>query len=77
MKFSLRDVFWAVLMMALSLGWWVDRTVRKAPPVAGRYQMLLDKDGNPVVVDTATGESWMNPRIGPWVRRRPPWEDMK
>jgi hypothetical protein len=29
-----------------------------ATPQVGRYQMVIGSDGDPILLDTATGESW-------------------
>jgi hypothetical protein len=28
LRFSVREIFWLILVVALALGWWIDHTVR-------------------------------------------------
>jgi hypothetical protein len=63
-QLSLRDLFWLVLMAALGLGWWVDHQrpvpqIPLTPPAqAGRWEVVIGKDGAEILLDTATGETW-------------------
>jgi hypothetical protein len=51
-QFSIRDLLFLVVIVALALGWWLDRR-----PVAARFQ--LNSSGNRAfLVDTATGQVW-------------------
>jgi len=51
-QFSIRDLLFLVVIIALTLGWWLDR--RPAPV---RYR--LGVSGNHAfVLDTATGQVW-------------------
>jgi hypothetical protein len=52
-QFSLRDLFFIVAIVALLLGWWVERRNFAAAP--GRFQMQV-VNGQAVLLDTATGE---------------------
>ena len=72
-KFHLRDLFWLVLLLAVVLTavLWRQRDVL----TVGRYQQFLDKNGNLVTFDTATGQRWVE--YGPGnrpVHYQPPWE---
>jgi hypothetical protein len=63
MKVTLREVFLLVLIVALALGWWIDRQKfsRQAPPTVsqvGRWQVVFGTDGREILVDTSTGELW-------------------
>ena len=74
---TLRELFWLVLIVALALGWWVDRSrpVQPPAPPAGRYQMFLDKGDELYMVDTATGKYSIYSRSDfKWYERKSPWE---
>lgn len=51
-QFSLRDLFFLFLVVALALGWWLDHR-----PVAARFQLKVSGD-RAWVIDTATGQVW-------------------
>jgi hypothetical protein len=51
-QFSIRDLLFVILIVALALGWWLDRR-----PVAARFQMEATNT-IAYVVDTATGQVW-------------------
>ena len=51
-QFSIRDLLFLIVIVALALGWWLDKR-----PIPSRYQMRVS--GNRAyVVDTATGQVW-------------------
>ena len=51
-RFSIRDLLFLVLIVALALGWWLDRR-----PIPARFQGFA-ADKRAYVLDTATGEVW-------------------
>ena len=51
-RFSIRDLLFLVLIVALALGWWLDRR-----PVPARFQIVAS-DRSAFVMDTATGQVW-------------------
>jgi hypothetical protein len=51
-QFSIRDLLFLVMIIALALGWWFDRR-----PVAGRFAMG-GGDNHAYLFDTATGQVW-------------------
>jgi hypothetical protein len=51
-QFSIRDLLFLVVIVALILGWWLDRR-----PVPARFR-LVDANNTPYVLDTATGQVW-------------------
>jgi len=55
-QFSIRDLFLVVLIVAIALGWWVDRRSRARLSPA-RYQIQV-VEGRAFVLDTATGQVW-------------------
>ena len=55
-QFSIRDLLLLVLIVALGLGWWVDRQNR-APLLPARYQIQV-VDGRAFVLDATTGQVW-------------------
>jgi hypothetical protein len=72
-RFQLRDVFWLTLVIAIVLAAAVWQ--RRDAKTAGRYQQLLDKNGNHVTFDTATGERWVDYGRGTTPVYHPPaWE---
>ena len=40
MKFSLRDLFWLVALVAIGCGWWVEHA--KAISLAGRVELYIE-----------------------------------
>jgi hypothetical protein len=40
MRFSIRDLLWATLVVAMGLGWWVDRTSINERRVAAHAQTI-------------------------------------
>jgi hypothetical protein len=64
-QFSIRDLLLLVLIVAIGLGWWVDRRSRAALSPA-RYQIQV-VEGHAFVLDTSTGqvwEKWLHPSGG-------------
>ena len=51
-QFSIRDVLFLMVIVALALGWWLDRR-----PVSQRFQITAS-DNRVFLVDTATGQVW-------------------
>jgi hypothetical protein len=51
-RFSIRDLLFAVAIIALAFGWWFDRT-----PAPARFQMV-NGSGHAFVLDTAAGQVW-------------------
>jgi hypothetical protein len=57
-QFSIRDLLFLVVIVALALGWWLDKR-----PVPARFQ--LQCSGNTFCkLDTATGEVWFQSDSG-------------
>ena len=54
-QFSIRDLLLLIVIVALVLGWWLDRR-----PVLARYQMVANSNGTTYILDTATGQAWYN-----------------
>jgi hypothetical protein len=53
-QFSIRDLLFLVVIVALVLGWWLDR--RRVP---ARFQIQsVPPNGNAYILDTATGQAW-------------------
>jgi len=48
-RFHLRDLFWLVLVCALAVGWWVDRS-----SLAATISRLMDLYQTPVIYDLPT-----------------------
>ncbi len=51
-QFSIRDLLFLMVIVALALGWWLDRR-----PVPARYQFGATNN-TAYVLDTATGQVW-------------------
>jgi hypothetical protein len=79
MKVNLRELFLAVLVVALALGWWLDRQRFARPdpqpsaplPQTGRWELVVGKNGQEVLFDTATGDVWTHSNYG-WEHRPTP-----
>jgi hypothetical protein len=52
-QFSIRDLLFAVVIVALALGWWFDRR-----PTPARFQIHSEPNGTTYMLDTATGQAW-------------------
>jgi len=53
-QFSIRDLLFFVVIVALVLGWWFDRRA-----VPARFQMhSVPPNGNAYILDTSTGQAW-------------------
>ncbi len=46
LRFTLRDLFWLVLVAGLAAGWWADRARLRAEMKAVRLQLILAEDKN-------------------------------
>jgi hypothetical protein len=68
-QFSIRDLLFLVVIVALALGWWLDRR-----PVAARFQIEAAGNGPVYVLDTATGEVWSSTSSGRAFRQPKPLE---
>jgi hypothetical protein len=51
-QFSIRDLLFLVVIIALTLGWWLDRR-----PIPARFTMG-GGDSHAYILDTATGQVW-------------------
>jgi hypothetical protein len=51
-QFSIRDLLFLVLIIALALGWWLDKR-----PIPARFTMG-GGDSHAYILDTATGQAW-------------------
>jgi hypothetical protein len=58
-QFSIRDLLFLILVIALALGWWLDRR-----PIPARFQMHATEN-QAFVLDTATGQTWSHPSSDP------------
>jgi len=54
-QFSIRDLLFLFVIVALALGWWFDR--RPAPVVPSRFA-ITSVNNHGLVLDTATGQVW-------------------
>ena len=51
-QFSIRDLLFLIVIVALIFGWWLDRR-----PIPARFQIVTNAD-RVFVLDTATGQVW-------------------
>jgi hypothetical protein len=61
MKFSIRDLLWFTVVVALCLS----LVYVKWPTGIGRYQMSSGGPGPNYILDTATGKIWAQPTYDP------------
>jgi hypothetical protein len=61
-RFSIRDILFVSSLVAVLLGWWIDR--HRVSPVAGRFQLGTPNNGQTLILDTATGQVWYQPQAG-------------
>jgi hypothetical protein len=54
-QFSIRDLLFVVVIVAVALGWWFDKR-----PVPARFQIVSPGINSVYVLDTATGKVWSN-----------------
>ncbi len=74
MRFTIRDLLWLVALIAVGLGWWINRLQlldgierAKTQSLPGRYVIHLDSSGN-VMIDTQTGQMWRrSTHSGKWL----------
>jgi hypothetical protein len=52
LRFTIRDLLFLVVVVALALGWWFDRR-----PLPARFQMYVTTN-HAFLLDTATGQVW-------------------
>ena len=64
-QFSLRTLLVVMAVVAAMLALFYGRSATRDLP-AGRYQVVLDKEGNPMMFDTATGQGWVRYSGGGW-----------
>ena len=65
MKFSIRDALWLTALVAVGLGWWIDRARRSVAPLQpavadSKYEVLVTGNENDklYLFDARTGEIW-------------------
>ena len=51
-QFSIRDLLFLIVIVALALGWWFDKR-----PIPARFT-IGGGDKHTYILDTATGQSW-------------------
>ena len=72
MKFSIRDALWLTALVAVGLGWWIDRARRPEPPQpvveSGKYDVIVTgKDADKIyLLDARTGQMWERYSDGQW-----------
>jgi len=55
LRFTIRDLLWLTLVVAILLAWRFYRPT----PTAGRYQWIgMNGDNSPMIMDTADGSIW-------------------
>jgi hypothetical protein len=63
-RFTIRDLLWLTLVVAVLFAWRFSRI----QPVAGRYQRIDKPNSLPLIFDTATGRVWELDHAS-WVER--------
>jgi hypothetical protein len=58
LRFSIRDLLWLTLVVALAVGWWIDRADR-------RFKISYAADGAPIIQEDSSGRRWILIR-GAW-----------
>ena len=79
-QFSLREMFLLIALVAIGCGWWIERerllyqvVLPIAPLQPSRCELVIGKEGEQMMVDTATGEMWVFDRsVGTWAHRQSP-----
>ena len=62
---SLRTLLLLMLAVGVVFALFFRANDRRDLPV-GRYQVVVDKDGDPMMFDTATGQGWARVSGGDW-----------
>jgi len=64
-RFTIRDLLWLTLVVAMGVGWWLDHQRLSEP----RYSFITEANGTKnVLLDNNSGESWER-EGGMWVPR--------
>jgi hypothetical protein len=71
MQFSIRDVLFVTVIVALAFGWFIDRSRRvvpSTPPSPVEYQVIAtgSDGGKLLLVDPQTGAVWERLSYGKW-----------
>jgi hypothetical protein len=72
MKFSIRDILFMTAIVALAIGWWLDRTqLSKQPQATGSdtFELIVtgkDHDQE-LLFNPRTGEAWKRYSNGKWL----------
>jgi hypothetical protein len=64
-RFSIRDVLWLTVVVAMAVGWWIDRVgLKRQENATVNYwaQKLADATNKPVHASTTTGEWLVMPK---------------
>jgi hypothetical protein len=65
LHFSIRDLLWLTVVVALAVGWWLDRTHLVS---LNRYTVTKSENGSPTVIkDNVTGEFLVHKFGDTWV----------
>jgi hypothetical protein len=66
LRFSIRDLFWLALVVALGMGWWLDHRPRSLDE--GRFTFWFYPGGTlQRIEDRQTKESWQRDNKGVWI----------
>jgi hypothetical protein len=61
LRFTIRDLLWLTLVVAMGLGWWLDHQMRHPT----RYS-VTEYGPELTVTDNKTGETWLKWPKEPW-----------
>jgi len=56
LRFTIRDLLWLTLVVAMAVGWYVDRRSYSVPP---RFQVSFEDTDTMSLTDRQTGEVWV------------------
>jgi hypothetical protein len=59
LRFTIRDLLWLTLVVALALGWWVDRRSYSVPPRFQLSDVTTTSGTRTYPTDNQTGERWI------------------
>ena len=65
-QFSLRALLILMAVVAAILALFFGRSTDRRDLPIGRYQVVVDKNGDPMMFDTATGQGWKRLDGGNW-----------
>jgi hypothetical protein len=62
LRFTIRDLLWLTVVVALIVGWWFDRN--RLIAAQGGYKIHTEADGHVMLQGSAWGEIWRKEKDG-------------